>query len=338
MARTLISDIIVPQIWLPYTVQQTAELSELITSGILDASTEWDTRAEAAGRVFDMPFWNDISGADEVLSDSTALTPGKMTTAQDRGVLLKRGRAWEHSDLVAYLSGSDPASALGQMVGGYWARRLQATTLSVLKGVFAAASMSGNLSAIHSTAGGAGAQTDANCLNANTFIDACQLLGDAKSSLSGIMMHSSVESSLRKLDLIDFMPASEQGKPIAIFQGHRVIVDDGMPTATVDGKTVFTTYIFGTGALAYGVGGMFDPVQGGFGTSGAEFYRDALGSASGMITRRRMVVHPRGVKWAEPTVAGSSPTNAEMEGSDAFVRVWEQKQIRIVKVTHNILA
>jgi len=41
-----------------------------------------------------MPFWEDLSGDDEVLSDTEALTVGKITAAQDVAALLARGRAW----------------------------------------------------------------------------------------------------------------------------------------------------------------------------------------------------------------------------------------------------
>lgn len=339
MALTQIADIIQPEIWLPYTVQRTVALSELMTSGILEASAEFDNLVNGPNTTADMPFWNDLTGSDEVLADGgTALTPAKLTTGQDRAVKLIRGRAWENNDLVKYLAGDDPARVIGDLVASYWAIRAQVATLSILKGVFAASSMSANLAAIHKTTGGAGAQTAANTLNAETFIDACQKLGDAKAQLSAMIMHSAVEADLRKQDLIDFLPASEQGKPIPIFQGHRVIIDDSMPTQTVDSDTVFTTYIFGMGALAYGVGDLMAPAEGGHGTWGAEFYRDPLKGNSGLITRRRMIIHPRGVKWNDGTVsvAGITPTNSEMEASNAWVRAFDPKKIRIVKVTHNI--
>jgi len=339
MALVQLADAIQPAVWTPYTIQRTTQLSELVTAGILDAAAEWDGYAEDPNTIVNMPFWTDLTGSDETLADGgTALTPGKIGSGQDIATKLIRGRAWEYNDLVKYLAGDDPSKAIGDLVANWWAIRLQAATLSVLKGVFAASSMSANLSAIHKTSGGAGTQTDAQTLNANTFIDACQKLGDAKAQLSAMIMHSAVEASLRKLDLIDFLPASEQGKPIPIFQGHRVIIDDSMPTQTVDGDTVFTTYIFGDKALAYGVGGTAAPAEGGIGTWGAEFYRNALSGNSGIITRRRMIVHPRGVKWNTGTVsqAGVSPTNSEMEASNAWVRVYDPKKIRIVKVTHNI--
>src|SRR5690606_40721631 len=93
---------------------------------------------------------------------------------------------------------------------------------------------------------------DKGTINMNTFLDATQLMGDAKENLTGVMMHSAVETELRKQDLIDYVPQSEQGRPIPFFNGKRVIVDDAMPYDTSTG--VAEMYIFGEGAIALGNG------------------------------------------------------------------------------------
>ena len=54
-----------------------------------------------------------------------------------------------------------------------------------------------------------------------------------------------------------------------------------------------------------------------------------------LINRRRYILHPRGVKFTSASVAGDSPTNAELETSSNWVRIWENKNVRLVAVTHN---
>jgi len=76
-------------------------------------------------------------------------------------------------------------------------------------------------------------------------------------------------------------------------------------------------------------------VQGGHGTAGVELFRDALASDTGLINRRRYILHPRGVKFTSASVAGDSPTNAELEMGANWTRVFENKNVRIVAVTHN---
>ena len=64
-----------------------------------------------------------------------------------------RGKAWSTNDLAKALSGDDPMAAIGDLVAGYWARRRQTLLFSMLKGVFAANSMSGNVKDISALTG-----------------------------------------------------------------------------------------------------------------------------------------------------------------------------------------
>jgi len=138
MAKTQISDVIVPEVFNPYVVQRTMELSALYNSGIISNNPELDRLASSGGTTINMPYWEDLNGDDEVLSDDGALTPAKITAGQDIAVLLMRGKAWSANDLAKALSGDDPMAAIGDLVAEYWARRMQATAIKLLDGAFAA--------------------------------------------------------------------------------------------------------------------------------------------------------------------------------------------------------
>ena len=60
-----------------------------------------------------------------------------------------------------------------------------------------------------------------------------------------------------------------------------------------------------------------------------------LESDTMLINRRRYILHPRGVKFTSASVAADSPTNAELETGANWVRVFENKNVRIVAVEHN---
>jgi len=51
--------------------------------------------------------------------------------------------------------------------------------------------------------------------------------------------------------------------------------------------------------------------------------------------QRRYILHPRGVKFTSASVAADSPTNAELENQANWVRVFENKNVRIVAIDHN---
>ena len=198
-----------------------------------------------------------------MIKDDAAATPAKISAIKDVAARVLRVKAWKYNDLARHLGGSDPALAIGELVAAYRARRMQAQLLSVLSGIFGSATMSGLVLDLHVTSGG-GTPTSDNLLNGASFITAKQLLGDAKDKLTGIMMHSEVESLLLKLDLIDFIPDSEGKTMLKTFQGLEVIVDDGVGTSTVDSKTVYDSYLFGRGAIAQGNTRDSSPIEGGF--------------------------------------------------------------------------
>jgi hypothetical protein len=333
MAATKIADIIVPALFLPYLIERTAAKSALIKSGIVRQSPDLDALASQGGSIVDMPFWQDLTGDDEVLTDQASLTVNKIDTEKDRARKHQRGKAFGANDLAGILAGSDPMAAIADLLAEFRSRRLQAQLIASLNGVFGAASMATNLLALHQTSGSA---SSANMLTGLTFIDGTQLMGDQKDRLTGTMMHSAVESHLKKLDLIDYIPDSEGGEPITVFQGKRVVVDDSLTPTTIDGKPVYSTYLFGEGAFGMGMSSEDEPVEGGHGTWQLEYGRDGLAGETWLANRWRNILHPRGVAWQEAAVASVSPTNAELATQSNWIRVYETKNVRMVKITHNI--
>lgn len=334
MAYTQISDVIVPTEFLPYVVERTAELSAFFTSGIIDVDPAFAGLAADGGQTVTMPFWQDLAGDDQIITDTGALTTKKIGATSDVAVIHNRADAWSTHDLARYLSGSDPMGVIGDLVADYWQRKHQKQLTSMLQGILASASMSGNILTVSS---GDATVTENETLTGVNFINAKQLLGDSKDKLVAIAMHSAVEASLLKLDLIDFTPVTDARRNIRSFQGLDVIIDDGMPVNVVNGVLEYTTVLFGRGAVAMGVSSTNEPIEGGFGTWQLEFDRVPLSHQNIMINRRRFVMHVRGVKWLGTTMAGPSPSNAELALAANWSRVYAQKNLRIVAVKHNVL-
>lgn len=323
--KTIVSDIVVPDVFNPYVIERTAELSAFYQSGIISRNAELDRLASAGGKLINMPFWQDLDGDDEVLSDSSALTVGKIEGDKDVAALLARGRAWSVNDLAKALSGDDPMAAIGDLVADYWARRMQAVLISSLDGVFADATMSDLIHDIKAESG-----ADDRKISANNTIDAVYKMGDSAEKLTGFAMHSAVVGYLAKEDLIDYLPDS-QGRPtVPTYLGKQVVVDDSLPKTDDGGYSTndsYVTYIFGSGAFGWGEGGAPVPV---------EFDRDSLASDDIMIHRRHFLLHPRGVAFQNHTVSGETPTNAELENAVNWARVYELKNVRMVRFEHTI--
>src|SRR4051812_8085911 len=296
MSKTQIADIIVPTEFERYAIERTAELSNFGRSGIIEMSPRFSELASMGGKLVPMPFWKDLSGARQILSDSASLSVNKITADQDQAFIHNDANAWSINDLAEYISGGDPMGALLDLVAQYWGRIDEGIMTSSLKGVSASASMAGNkLSIASESIAGQSASTR---LNGSTFVDATHKLGDRAEAVTAVAMHSAVEGALIKLDLIDHIPDSQGKAQLKVFQGRRVVVDDNLPVraGTTDGL-VYTTYLFGPGAFGKGSARLEKPIRGGFGTEGVELARVALDSDSVLVNRRHTILHPRGVRF-----------------------------------------
>lgn len=329
MASTKVADVIVPDVFNPYVIQRTSELSALVAAGIISQDAALNALATAGGRLINMPFWSDLTGDDEVLSATGgSLTPGAITSGTDKAYLFVRGRAWGVNDLAKALSGDDPMRVIGDLVADYWARREQTLLFAMLKGLFAdnVANDSSDMLVDKSIADGNNAAA-ANLISGSAVIDAAQTMGDAKDRLSAIAVHSLVEARMAKNDLIVYERDSLGSIVKRSFMGLSVIVDDTCPK--VAGGTsgyVFTSYIFGQGAIGRGDGAAPVPT---------EMDRDSLAGDDILINRRHFVLHPRGIAATDSSVAGQGPTNAECEAAANWNRVYERKNIRLAALLTN---
>lgn len=320
MAVTKIADVIVSEIFSPYVIRKSTELSRLVQSGIYTSSPELDSLITGGGRTITMPKWNDLSGDDEIISESSPLTPGKISAEAEVAVALYRGKAWGATELSGCFAGSDPMEAIGNLVAEYWNRKEQKTLISALEGAFGASNMSGLVSGNGTTA-----------ISAEAILDAKQLLGDAADKLTALAIHSAVFTQLQKLNLIKYIPNSRGEVNIPTYLGYTLIVDDGLPVvaATQSAPAKYTSYLFAAGSVARGIGNPVSLTQ-------TETDRDSLASTDYLINRRAFVLHPIGMKWLGGTQAGETPTNAELATGTNWTRVADVKQMGMVKLVHSL--
>ncbi len=311
-----IADILTPDVWNAYGANRTTELSAFWQAGVVSAVP--GIAVPNGGAVIDMPHFNDLTGDLETLSDSVSLTPGKITTGQQKAVVIGRGRAWGVNDLAGAFAGADPARAIMDRIAAYWARQMQAELLGTLAGTFAAASMSGLVADIS-----VGATEAARTFNKFTFIDATQLLGDAKGQITAIAMHSATEAYLAKEQLIDYVQPAGQSNRVGFYMGKRIIVDDGLPVSA----GTYTSYIFGTGVVGYS--------EATVGAADLETDRNILAGEDVMAMRRRFLLHPVGMKWVG-SAEGAFPTRAELATDTNWTRVFDTKAIPMIAFKHKL--
>ena len=196
--------------------------------------------SEGGGDFVQIPFYKaNLSGDFEVLTDSSSLTPGKITADKQVGVVLHRGDAWEARDLASLASGSDPMAAIGQKVADYVANQRQKDLLSCLAGVFGAVGDTSSAAFAGLAVDGASGDTPTQ-LTARQIVEGQSLLGDQGDKLAAIVVHPKVYYDLKERRALDMIyddagqpdTAAAQGSlanafgsvAIPTFMGMRVIV------------------------------------------------------------------------------------------------------------------
>jgi hypothetical protein len=310
---TQVSDVIIPERFMEYTLNRIEEVSAIRNSGIMTKIPGLEV--PYGGSTVKMPFWNDIDGDDEVWTSGHETQPDKLTTEKDVAVILTRIKSWGAEDLSGMFAGSDPMIALGNMVSDYWIRKEQNTLLAILEGIFKSVSLKDNI-----------LDVPTEYLNNDMMVDAISLLGDVSQSLTGILTHSAVRADLHKKNLLSVKPGepvSKDSPEFGTYLGRKLIVDDKAPRT---GDGVYTTYLFGLGAVAFAEGKPSKPV---------EFERRGTKSLDILINRRQFIMHPRGVKWIGNAVK-DTPSNEELAAGANWQRVFDPKNIHIVALRHKI--
>ena len=335
---TLRSDIIIPEVFTPYVIEQTTQRDAFLASGVVQPMAELNA-AEGGGDFVNVPFYKaNLAGGFEVLTDSSSLTPGKITADKQVGVVLHRGRAFESRDLAALAAGSDPMAAIGAKIADYISNQRQKDLLSCLSGVFGSINANTNASALFSLCIDSAAADTPTVLSPRHVAQARALLGDQGDKLAAVCMHSKVYYDLVERRAVDFVLATDIsggaatasggsiaesfGNPtVPTFMGLRVIVSDDVPTVGVAGATEYSTYFFTQGAIGSGE-------QLGLQT---ETDRDILAKSDAMSIDLHYVYHPIGTKWGVTT---ANPTRTQLEVVGNWSKVYELKNIGIVRATN----
>lgn len=331
MAGTKLTDVIVPELFNPYVINKSMELSALVQSGIVTNNSEFDKLASQAAPIINMPFFEDLTGESEQIIEGVDLTDNKITSNKDMACIIRRAKKWSATDLSAALAGKDPMGAIASLVSNFWVRDMQKELLAILKGIFGTIEdvdastketrLASNLLDISGKTG------DAANWSVNSFIDAQQLLGDAQSQLTAVVMHSATWSYLKKKNFSD---TERQSVDVSFdtYQGKRVIIDDGCPVKS----GVYTTYLFGQGAIALGNG---SPV--GFVATETDRDKQKGSGIDYLMNRKTYIMHPRGISFTNANVDKTEgPSRLELADPKNWKPVYEPKQIRIVAFKHKI--
>ena len=325
---TRITDVVVPEEFTAYTVQNTMEASALVQSGVAARNGVIEGQLAAGADSFTVPFWLDLGNdeADIVSDDPGQLsTPKKITTGKQIVRKAFLHQSWSAMNLASELSGDDALARIQNRVTAYWTRQTQRRLIASLNGILAdnVANNAGDM--VLDITGEAGAAAN---FSTAAVIDAAGTMGDRMGEAAGIAVHSDTYRVMLKNDLVQFEPDS-QSRMIATFRGMAVIVDDLMPVATGN----YTTVLFAPGAVGWG---MAAPRI----ADGTEIEsKPAAGNGGGqqvLHSRVNLAIHPSGFQWTENEVEDESPAIAELADPLNWARVVERKAVGLAFLRHKL--
>jgi len=332
---TLRSDIIIPEVFTPYVLEATTQRDAFLASGVVQPMAELNA-AEDGGDFIQVPFYSaNLAGDFERLTDSSSLTPGKITADKQVAAVLHRGRAFESRDLAALAAGSDPMAAIGNKIADYIANQRQKDLLSCLAGVFGAVGDTSSAAYAGLAVDGETGDTPTQ-LTARQVVEGQSLLGDQGEKLAAICVHPKVYFDLKERRALD-MIYDNNGQPdsgatqgslanafgnvaVPTFMGMRVIVSADVQTAGSGASTEYASYMFTQGAVGSGEQLALR----------TDVDRDILAKSDAMAIDLHYVYHPIGSKFSTSV---SNPTRAQLETVGNWTKVFETNNIGIVRIT-----
>lgn len=337
---TTIAEIFIPEVYASIQPNDTPETTVFAQSGVIVTNPVLQAFAQAGAQKGHVPLWQDLDAsiAPNLSDDTDTLaTPGKVATTEMhvRNAFLNKG--YGAADLAVELSGTtpgqgDPMTRIRNRFGTYWQRQFQYRIIAVLRGLLArniannGGDMLNNI-ALETTVGVA----DANRISAVAVTGAVFTAGDQFGQMRAIAMHSVVYQKLVIQEQITFTQPASNTLQIPTYLGMRVIIDDGLPViAGTTSGFKYVSIIFGAGALGYGTGTPKVP---------AEIDRIPAGGNGGGLEniweRKTWLIHPTGHDWLDASVAGRSPTLAELRLAANWSRTFDRKNVPIAFLQTN---
>lgn len=320
MAQTQIADVIVPAEFTAYQVENSLVSTALFQSGVAVRNGEMASQLQAGAEQFTVPFWADAGESEaDITSDDPNIqsTPLKITAAKQNVRKSFLHQSWSEMSLASELSGSDALGRVQSRVQAYWDRQWERRLIASMLGVLYSNVANNGSDMVNDITGNAGTAAD---FNGDSVIDTALTLGDRLNDAKMIAMHSNIYGEALKNNEITFFKPSDNSLDIPTYKGLGVIVDDNLTTTTAG---VFITVLMGPGAFGFAVA---EP-RTGFGT---ELWRiPGAGNGGGqsvLHTRFNMSMHPLGMSFTNTTVAGDSPSLAELALPANWTRAVAQRK------------
>lgn len=333
-----LSDAFIPSVYLSYTAVNNPMTSAFVASGIIQNNEIMNGIANGGAKVAVVPFWQDIDPNLEpnYSNDDPAdlAVPNKIGSGTMSARKSWLNQSFGEMDLVSELAGSSPLQHVRNRFGTYWTRQMNRRLIASVVGVLADNKANDNGDMVVDISGLAGA---AGVFGANAFIDAAFTAGENAEMFKAIAVHSMIMARMVKNDEIEMSPDSTGALTVPRYKGRLVLVDDSLPVSGVGDARVYTSVLFGGGAIGFGgvEGHAFALGEGAPKVAAWVERSEQAGNGGGMESigeRKTWLIHPFGFEWIEGTLVEFSPTLADLRLATHWNRVVDRRQVPLAFV------
>jgi hypothetical protein len=317
--------------------------TQLLNSGILVRDPLIDEAASVKGGItFSLPFYKELTGTPDVWNETNDVSLLFSQSGYQNAVAINRHKGFAALDIDRWMTGDDPIMNVVRQVAHWWDVYDQSTILGLLNTVLSVTPTTTAFVApwqnhtLDISATGTNAATDDNRIAPGTLSSlAVRANGDLGGGYRMAIMHSAVADRLSQLQLLNYWmytdaQGMQQRSALASINGYTVWITDQVPVDTSGTNPKYTTYLIGEGALRSATRNLLPANE------AAEPYRDAIkqGGVSGLITRKRGVLHPNGLSFALPN-GSQHVTDTILLAAANWDVAFDPKTIRMARLISN---
>jgi hypothetical protein len=163
MAQVQISDVVVPEAFTAYQVENSLRSTALYQSGAVVKNAAISGQLQAGSEQFNVPFWHDLpdTEADITSDDPTVLsTPQKISASKQVVRKSFLHQSWSEMSLASELAGSSALERIQSRVLAYWNRQAEMRIIATLRGVLASNVANNSSDMVNDISGGSGTAAD----------------------------------------------------------------------------------------------------------------------------------------------------------------------------------
>lgn len=324
-----------PEVFADYMAEQPTWSNAIIASGILQEDNTIMNLIGSEGNVATLPFYKAMDIADyepynnDGLTDNTPkeIEGGKQTT-----MLIQRMMAWKAQDFTQELTGANPMQHIANSVNNYYQQVWEAELMNIVNTVMKLDAMSNHIMDISSEAE---TVENINKVDETTMIYAQQkALGDMANGFGIAVMHSLILARYKALGLVEYAKYNDSNglqKEVNLptINGLVVVPTDRFTVDTSGTVPKYITTIVGRGAMLTARKTNYkEPYY-------TDYDPETRAGIEKLYTKEGRVLHPNGFNLDVTSIAGESPTKAELGTASNWTLAFNEKNVKIGQIISN---